>query len=191
MSDLDIEAQLRERLKPYMHRQGPLRWSARPIELAPVWNFCEAVEDGNPVYWDPDFAAKTRFGRLIAPPQALMALSMGPWWLPEFLRKREEERERELGPSPMMQAHAVVREFGFTTATNVTREEEYLAPFGPGDGRIGQRDQLIDVSPIKQTRVGRGVFLTTEIEYIVESDQRLVAKARNVLLMYDSSSPRQ
>ncbi|GAA1267511.1 MaoC family dehydratase N-terminal domain-containing protein [Pseudonocardia aurantiaca] len=191
MNDHDVDTLLRDRLEPFLGRDGPLRWSARPIETAAVWNFCEAVEDANPVYWDAEQAIASRFGRMIAPPQALMALNMAAWWLPDFLRERAEQREKELGPSPSSLVYDIVRELGFTTATNVTREEEYLEPFGPGDGRMGQTDRLVHVSDVKQTRVGRGVFLTTEIEYITEVDETVVAKARNVLLMYDGTSARR
>ena len=127
----------------------------------------------------------------IAPPQALMALSMGAWWLPPFLKERAEAEDKEAGIAPGAAAHGIVVDFGFGTATNVTREEEYFEPFGPGDGRLGHADTLVDVSPIKQTRVGRGVFLTTDMDYITEKGGVLVARARNVLLMYDGSTGRK
>lgn len=187
MSQTTLDQQLQERIKPFLGKTGPTRWSARPIERSAIWNFCEAVEDANPVYWDEEEAAKSRFGRLIAPPQALMALNMQPWWLPPFLRERAAEQEAALGPSPSSLAFEIVREFGFVTATNVTREEEYLQPFGPGDGRIGQRDRLVSVSPIKKTRVGPGVFLTTEIEFLIEATNEPIARAKNVLLLYDGT----
>lgn len=190
MNDKDVDAQLRVRLEPYLDQSGPQRWSARPIDASAVWNFCEAVEDANPVYWDSEIATSSQFGRMIAPPQALMALTMGAWWLPPFLREREEARQAGLPPAPSMMAHEIVKEFGFGTATNVTREEEYLQPFGPGDGRIGQTDRLVDVSVIKQTKVGKGVFLTSEIDYVTEANGQLIARARNVLLMYDGSTAR-
>ena len=63
----------------------------------------------------------------------------------------------------------------------------YEHRFGPGAVRIGQRDRLVGVSPVKKTRVGPGVFMTTEIDYVTESRGETVARARNVLLMYDGS----
>ena len=187
MSQETLDEQLQARIEPFLGKTGPTRWSARPIERSAVWNFCEAVEDANPVYWDEEAAAKSRFGRLIAPPQALMALNMQAWWLPQFLRDRAAEEEAALGPSPASLAFEVAREFGFVTATNVTRDEEYLQPFGPGDGRIGQRDRLVNVSPIKKTKVGPGVFLTTEIDFLVETKDEPIARAKNVLLLYNGT----
>ena len=187
MSSNNVDERLQTRIAPLIGQDGPLRWSARPIERSAVWNFCEAVEDGNRSYWDEEAADASRFGRLIAPPQALMALTMAAWWLPDFLQERAAQEVEGAPLSPGAQAHDAVREFGFVTATNVTREEEYLQPFGPGDGRIGQRDRLVGVSPVKKTRVGPGVFMTTEIDYVTESRGETVARARNVLLMYDGS----
>jgi hypothetical protein len=191
MVDDDLNASLHEALAPLLNKQGPINWSPRPIDASAVWNFCESVEDGNPVYWDEAAGEASRFGRMIAPPQALMALSMGAWWLPPFLKERAAAEVKDFGPIPGATSHQIAVDFGFGTATNVTREEEYFEPFGPGDGRLGHADTLVDVSPIKQTRVGKGVFLTTEMDYITEKSGTLVARARNVLLMYDGSTGRE
>lgn len=184
----ELDSRLRAAVAPYLKKPGPCTWSARPIERSAVWNFCEAVEDGNPVYWDEEFAAASRFGRVIAPPQALMSLCMRAWWLPGFLRERAGLAEAEICGPPGGVAKKIVTDFGFGTATNVSREEEYFEPFGPGDGRLGQTVTLVEVSPAKQTRVGLGVFITTTIDYVTEQRSTLVARARNVLLMYDKST---
>jgi len=171
-------------LDPLVGVTGPLRWSPRPIERSSVWNFCESVEDANPVYWDESIAAESRFGRLIAPPQALMALSQRPWWIPECWRDRDDVVGIGNEGTPSTLAKQRSSALGYDTATNVTRNEEYLSPFGPGDGRLGQAETLVEVSDLKATKVGVGTFLTTEIEFVAETDGRPVARARNVLLMY-------
>lgn len=175
---------MRSEIDRYVGRPGPWQWSPRPIELASVWNFCESVEDGNPVYWDEERAAASRFGRLIAPPQALMALSQRSWWIPECWEGREDLVGMAVDQIPSGTAKQRVVELGYATATNVTRTEEYLSPFGPGDGRLGQSETLVRVSDLKRTKVGIGVFLTTEIDFVAEVDGRPVAKATNILLMY-------
>ena len=47
MSSNNVGEQLQAKVIPLIGQDGPLRWSARPIEWSAVWNFCEAVEDGN------------------------------------------------------------------------------------------------------------------------------------------------
>jgi|FaiFalDrversion3_1042247.scaffolds.fasta_scaffold00355_5 hypothetical protein len=174
----------RELCQPWLGRPGPVTYSAREVTLPAIWNFLEAVEDGNPVYWDQETARASRFGRLIAPPQYLMAACMGHWWAPDFVRQREQEAVQAQGEDPLRRVLDIVRQCGYVVATNVTREEEYLDVWGPGDGRIKQQGRVVDVSEEKRTRVGRGVFITTEIEYRTEVGDRPIARARNVLLLY-------
>ena len=111
------------------------------------------------------------------------------------LEKRAQEKEAKAieaqGGDPWREVFAIVNKHGYDIGTNVTREDEFLEPFGPGDGRLSSRTKVIDVSEEKQTRPGKGVFLTTIIEYNVEAHDRPVVRARNVLLMYNSSSPRE
>jgi hypothetical protein len=176
---------LEERLQPFINRTAARVWSAWPLESSAVRAYCSAVEDANPVYWNADVAERSRFGRLIAPPHALMSLNIDAWWLPADL---QAEVDRQRAESPEMQARAVLAEYGLRTVTVVEREEEYLEPFGPGDGRMGRDRRVTSVSPVKTTKVGRGVFLTYEIEYFTERTEQLVARARNVTLIYNGES---
>jgi len=187
----DVDSQLRAEIEPYFNRLGPWKWSRTEIETGAIWNFCEAVEDANPIYWDAQTAEASRFGRPLAPPQALMALNMAHWWAPEYVRERDQQKVSDDGDDPQPSVMNILARFGYGTATNVTREEEYLDPFGPGDGRIRQASRYVHLSPVKQTKVGEGVFITTEIDYRTEHRDRVIARARNVLLMYNPDKPRE
>ncbi|HJM76694.1 MAG TPA: MaoC family dehydratase N-terminal domain-containing protein [Dehalococcoidia bacterium] len=174
----------------YLNVPGPTSYSRAEVNAPMVWNYCEAVEDANPVYWDEEFAVRSRFGRLIAPPQMIMTASSGHWWAPEYIREAERKAAEARGESPSARVHAIVRKHGYTVATNVTREDEFVEPYGPGDGRLKQTAHVTEVTEEKQTRVGKGVFITTVTEYYAEKDDRLVVRSTNVLLMYNSSEPR-
>ena len=50
------------------------------LALVRLWN--EVVEDANPIYWDESFAARTRFGGVVAPPAMLMPLTTRAEWTP-------------------------------------------------------------------------------------------------------------
>ena len=143
--------------------------------------FCGAIEDRNPVYWDERIATKSRFGRIIAPPQFLMAANVPPPWLPDYLK---DDFDRESSTNSEAQARAILAEYGFTTVTVVNRVDEYLEPFGPGDGRIRRERRVTSISPIKETKVGRGVFFTYETEFFRESDGEQIGRSRNVTLIY-------
>ncbi len=44
------------------------------IEKEPVRRFADAVGDLNPLYWDEDYARKSKYGAIIAPPGFLSSL---------------------------------------------------------------------------------------------------------------------
>jgi uncharacterized protein len=185
MSPSDTATTLERELAPHIGPLGPWRWSRTEINHAEIWNFCEAVRDENPVYWDDNFAAASRFGRLIAPPQALLAFTHPRPWRPEYLPPPTEPGV----PDPEDEIRTILARHGYATATAVSREEEYLEPFGPGDGRIGKAVRCVGVSPVKKTKVGRGVFVTTVAEFRVEAHERRVARATTVILRYAAAGP--
>jgi len=176
---------LERRLAEYVGRPAARVWSPWPLEASSIRQFCGAVEDANPMYWDEALAAASRFGRLIAPPHALMSLAIDAWWLPA---DQQAELDRVKAESDEAKARAVLAEFGMRTVTVVEREEEYFAPFGPGDGRIGRERRVTAISPVKRTKVGTGVFFTYEIDYFTERADTLVARARNVTLIYEGGA---
>lgn len=47
------------------------------IEKGAIRRFAEAIGDPNPLYRDPDYAATTRYGRIIAPPTFCITLDCG------------------------------------------------------------------------------------------------------------------
>jgi len=186
---------LREAVRPYLNKWGPFRLTRDEISETAIRRFCEVAEDGNPVYWDAEYAATTRFGRLIAPPQGLFSFSFAPFWTPDYLIEKTNADARALSPPEAYEDANKVAElteqFGYTVATVASQEVEYLAPFGPGDGRLKMRSMTVDVSEEKQTRPGRGVFITSITEYYTEKDDRLIGRSRMVLLRYDGNSTRK
>ena len=185
---------LQEAVKPYLNTWGPYRLTRDEISQTAIWRFCEVAEDGNPAYWDRKFAKKSRFGRLIAPPQSIFAMTFAPWWTPDYLAKQVAEDAAKLNPPATEtagpSAHHLSDQYGYTVATVVGQEVEYVAPFGPGDGRLKMRSMTTDVSPEKQTRPGKGVFITNVTEYRTEREDRLVARSMMILLKYNPDSPR-
>jgi acyl dehydratase len=183
----DVDAARRE-AEPFLNRWGPYRLMRDPITLSDVRRFCEMVEDGNPVYWDEDFAKESRFGRLISPPQSLFAMTFGAWWTPGHVEARLaahtvalNEGTDAVDPGVI---YAICERFGYVVNTVAGQETEYIAPFGPGDGRIKARSMFTDFSPEKTVRVGKGVFLTSITEYRTERADQLIGRSRLVLLRY-------
>jgi acyl dehydratase len=179
---------LHEAARPLLNRWGPYRITRDEVTETAIRRFCEVAEDGNPVYWDAGFAARTRFGRFIAPPQSLFSMTFGAWWTPDHLQEKNQADAAALNPpgtlAETQTVHALCDEYGYTVNTVAGQEVEYIAPFGPGDGRLKMRSMTTDVSPEKTVRVGRGVFITTVTEYRTEVGDRLIGRSKLVLLRY-------
>lgn len=178
----EVYARMFERIAPLIGQFAARSWTDSPIEQSAIRAFCGAVEDSNPVYWLEEVAQSSRFGRLIAPPQSLMALNMDAWWFPEYLQGDVEAAHQA---APETQIRGILADNGFTAVLVVERSEEYLDAFGPGDGRMGRDRRVTSVSEVKTAKVGTGVFLTYEIDYFTERGERHVASARNVTLIYN------
>jgi acyl dehydratase len=183
----DADAARRE-AEPFLNKWGRYRLTRDPITESDVRRFCEMVEDGNPAYWDEEFARASRFGRLISPPQSLFAMTFGAWWTPAHVEASLAEEMAALNQdTDAIDAgaiYAICDRFGYVVNTVAGQETEYLAPFGPGDGRIKIRSMTLDVSPEKTVRVGKGVFITSVTEYRTERADELIGRSRLVLLRY-------
>jgi acyl dehydratase len=181
-------ATLQEAAQPYLNRWGPYRITRDEITETAIRRFCEVAEDGNPVYWDRDFAEKSRFGRVIAPPQSLFSMTFGAWWTPGYLQEKTLADAAALNPPGTEPdaggVMALCDQFGYRVNTVAGQEVEYIAPFGPGDGRLKMRSMTTGVSEEKTVRVGKGVFVTTVTEYRTEVGDRLVGRSTMVLLRY-------
>lgn len=179
---------VRELAQPYLNVWGPTSITRDEVTETAIRRFCEVAEDGNPVYWDRDFAEKSRFGRVIAPPQSLFSMTFAAWWTPDFLKQKTADDAAALNPegtaSGGNKIYALCDEYGYTVNTVAGQEVEYTAPFGPGDGRLKIRSMTTEVSEEKKVRVGRGVFVTTTTEYRTEIGDRLVGRSTMVLLRY-------
>ncbi len=182
------ENTFRESIAPLLNRWGPYRLTRDEITETAIRYYCEVTEDANPVYWDADFARRSRFGRIIAPPQMLFTLTRQPWWSPEYVNHKTASDAAALNPADVAVSTpsvlSVCEDYGYATSTVAGQEVEYLEPYGPGDGRIKIRGKTIDVSDEKIVRVGRGVFLTSISEYRTEVDDRLIGRSTLVLLRY-------
>lgn len=190
MTDVDTapSGTFQELCEPYLNRWGPYRLTRDPVTETAIRRFCEVAEDGNPVYWDEAFARTTRFGRVIAPPQSLFSMTFGAWWTPDHVQANLAADTAALNPGAedggQGGVYAVCERFGYVVNTVAGQEVEYLAPFGPGDGRLKMRGMTTDVSAEKRVSVGRGVFVTSITEYRTEERDRLIGRSTMVLLRY-------
>jgi acyl dehydratase len=151
---------------------GEPRTARTPVSGARIQLFAAMVHDGNRSYWDAEFA-RQRWGGLLAPPALLMGWLIPPPWEPA-------------GRPPA--ASVVLRvPLPGTTFINAANDVEYLEPIIEGD-LLTVFEELVSVSPEKQTRLGVGHFVQT-LETYRRQDGTVVARCRNTLFRFTPGAP--
>ena len=122
-----------------------------PVNLPMIRHWCDAVDDRNPVYTDPEFAARSLHGGIVAPPTMLQA-----WTMPGLVPKEVREA-RTLGAC--FGALRLLDEAGFTSVVATNCTQEYVRYLRPGD-LLSAETVIEAVSEEKQTALGVGHFVT-------------------------------
>jgi hypothetical protein len=151
-----------------------------PVNQPMIRHWAAAFADDNPVYVDPDAAARSRFGAIVAPP-----LMLQTWTMPTPMLAGIAER----GGSPVEvegdTALSVLDRAGYvgTLATNSEFEiVRYLLL-----GEIVLATTVFEsFSREKQTRMGRGRFVTWVTTYTVAPDD-VVGRQTFRILKFDPS----
>jgi uncharacterized OB-fold protein/acyl dehydratase len=145
-----VTATLAERLQDFVGRPaGPAFRARDPVNQPMIRHWCDALGDANPVYTDPEAAAASLHGGIIAPPAMLQAwampgLSRGPWPAGDHVRGRLFE---------------LLDEAGFTSIVATNCDQEYTRPLRLGD-RLTVSGLIEAVSDEKHTALGAGHFVT-------------------------------
>jgi acyl dehydratase len=149
--------------------------SSGPVNEAMIKYFASSVEDGNPSYWDPEFAHEA-WGGVVSPPAMLAHWVLPPPWSPG------EPSGGYLAPPLLMTSVPLPGD----TVINVSVDYAYLRPILVGD-RLHMVEKLEDVSPARTTRLGTGHFVTTSAVYMTQDDE-IVATQTNVLFRYSAGA---
>lgn len=148
-----------------------------PVNQPMIRHWAAAFEDHNPVYTDPDQAAASRFGGIVAPPLMLQTWTMAT-------PKITGIAERGGAPSDAGRSGALeaLDGAGFvgTLASNSEFEiERYLRP-----GELVSASTVMEsISDEKQTRLGRGHFVTWVTSYSDEAGE-VVGRQRFRILKF-------
>ena len=142
-----------------------------------IRHWVAAFDDHNPVYTDPEFAAATRFGRVVAPPLMLQTWTMATPKIIGIAERSGSPVELEES-SPM----SIFDEAGFvgTLASNSEFEIERYLHLGDV---ISASTVIESISDLKQTRIGSGYFVTWVTTY-VDEDDAVVARQRFRILKF-------
>lgn len=153
-------------------------WDA--VNLPMIRHWTQAMNDNNPVYTDPEFAAGTRHGGLVAPPTMLQAWTMKGYQGPA---------PGTSSTDPMASVSSVIVDAGYGAVVATNCEQVYLRYVQPGE-KLHHTSRLESVSKEKNTALGRGFFITQLSEYLTEQGEK-VAEMRFTILRYKPAAAKE
>jgi hypothetical protein len=152
-----------------------------PVNQPMIRHWAAAFEDGNPVYTDPEAAARSNFGGIVAPPVMLQT-----WTFPTPVITGMAER----GGSPVELTGAnpldVLDDAGFTATLASNSEFEIERYLRLGE-TVSAQTVMESISDEKQTRIGPGYFVTWLTTYTV-GDGEVVGRQRFRILKFNPSA---
>ena len=150
----DLEAEVRA----YVGREvSAPRRGKDDVNLAMIRHWTEVTGDENPVYHDPEFAARSSKGGIIAPPTMLQIWSMEGY---SMCQEPELDVQREL--HKVFDAHGYVGVLGTNTVTEFHRD------LRPGD-QVTAHTVIDNISERKTTGRGVGYFIETVTKFTDQS----------------------
>lgn len=158
-----------EELKADIGREGERLVAEDEVCKPMIRHWCEAMQDGNPLYNDEEYASKSKYGGVIAPPQMILTWTMPPLWPPV-----------ERPPHPFEQFLKKMDEAGFYGILITNVAQKYLKPLYPGD-RINFTYKVTDVSPEKKTSLGAGHFITATFIFNNQKGETVGTQSLTVL----------
>lgn len=139
---------------------GPyLSWD--PVNQPMIRHVADALGDTNPVYTNPEYAANSIHGDIVAPPTMLQC-----WTMRGYTNTYPQGSDAKVG----FELIDLLLDNGFTGVVAVNCEQEYIRYLKPGD-KIYYRVTISDVSDEKSTALGVGFFVTQQCIFYDQGDE--------------------
>ena len=141
-TETDERTAFLDRLRAYEGMEVGVEVGADPVNQPMIRHWVEAIGDENPVYVDPDAAARSVHGQVIAPAVMLQA------WVMRGIRSRPAE-----GGSPRDEMLRMLDEAGFSSVVATNCEQQYERMLHVGD-HLRTRTVIDSISDEKRTALG-------------------------------------
>ncbi|MBI2934501.1 MAG: MaoC family dehydratase N-terminal domain-containing protein [Chloroflexi bacterium] len=125
------------------------------VEKGAVKKFAQAIGDPNPLWQDEEYAGKSVYGGIIAPPTFAISLRHDPFM----------ERVKQMA--------------AFKRILNGGNDIEYFQPIRPGDV-LSVTGKVIDIRE-RTGKTGSMAFMTLELSYRKQNGE-MAAKIRNTII---------
>jgi uncharacterized protein len=129
-----------------------------PVNQPMIRHWTAALEDHNPVYTDPAFAAASRFGGIVAPPLMLQTWTLPTAKITGIAERGGAPTEGALNPLTPLD------EVGFIATLATNSEFEIVRYLRLGEV-VTSTMVMESISDRKQTRLGPGHFITWVTTY--------------------------
>jgi len=175
---IDPHPEMPDFAREWLGEESPPNWCGHPISEVQISYWCDMVRDANPLYYDGDFARKNRHGGVIAPPVGLLT-----WAMPRAHHQGLDVHNPDDEPWPPREAtqEPLLRQPPGTSEAMVQgSHQSYGRPLRPGD-RVYSRQEVVNCSPLKETRVGPGYFQTLLDTYYNQNDEIVGTDVLNML----------
>jgi len=159
----EYDAELQALVAQSQETSGTAGWE---VNKAMIQQWVEAFEDGNAMYTDEEYAKKSKYGGIIAPPPMTSTFSGGPRW-----PVRETARQAAPGANKLTE---MLHAEGYTQTVATNNAWEFYRPIQPGD-RLTSKGKTSSITTRKQTRTGEGYFMTNDSIYYNQRGE-MVAK---------------
>ena len=132
------------------------------VEEGAIQRYAQAIGDPNPLYNDPDFASKTRSGRLLAPP------GFTGWPVKAGLDMFElvESLVKAGAPSRLLDGGV---------------EFEFFEPVGAGDV-LTATTKIANMTE-RETKLGKTIFTTLETAFVNQKGN-VALRSRSTLILF-------
>ena len=132
------------------------------VEEGAIQRYAQAIGDPNPLYNDPDFARKTKYGRLLAPP------GFTGWPI-----KAGRLSERLIASLAKAGAPSRLLDGGI--------EFEFIEPIGAGDV-LTATTKIANITE-RETRLGKTMFTKLETTFVNKKGD-LALKSQSTFIMF-------
>ena len=181
MGDQTLDEQLQALIGMPVGRGGP-SVAPDPVNQPMIRHWAAAFADHNPVYVDPDAAARARFGQIVAPP-----LMLQTWTMPTPTLAGIAERGGSPVETEEETALAVLDRAGYVATLATNTEFEIVRYLRLGEV-VSSTTVFESISEEKQTRMGRGRFVTWVTTY-TEGSGDVVGRQRFRILKFRPEVP--
>lgn len=152
MQPMDVSTLTGERTGPYC--------SFNAVSRVQIWQWCSAMGDRNPLYLDDAYRSRLGSDRVIAPPAMMQMWTM---------RDINFQYAPGTVESPNKRVFDVLEEHGFPGIVAVSYDIQFHRLLLEGD-RAHHYSTIATISPLKQTALGEGYFVTEQAEYLDQND---------------------